>query len=69
MYLDEFAKGGGWHDPQCLGCRQPIAQGERAMRVTFNTGRATIDGLTGDYHLACAKTFASMARVLNFNPR
>lgn len=70
MYLDEesFAAGGGYGGPLCLSCKQLISEGERATRVTFNTDPHGHRGLTGDYHAACAKPFASLAHVINLDP-
>ena len=66
MYLDEaFAFGGGHGGPSCRACRNPILEGERTMRVEFLNDP---HGLTGDYHLACGRPFASLARVINMNP-
>ena len=69
MYLDEeFAFGGGYSGPSCRACKQPILEGERATRVLFRTDPDGARGLTGDYHLACGKPFASLARVANMDP-
>ena len=65
MYLDEKSPGGGG-GPYCLSCRQMIGHGQRA-RVEFNTDPNGEDGLTGDYHIACSKPFAALARVINMN--
>jgi hypothetical protein len=68
VYLDEqFSFGGGFNSRSCLSCKQPIRESERAMRVEFNTDPNGTRGLTGEYHLACSKPFASMARVINMN--
>lgn len=69
VYLDEaFAFGGGHSGPSCRACKQPILEGERAMRISFHTDPDGARGLTGEYHLTCSKPFASLARVVNMNP-
>jgi len=69
MYLEEgFAFGGGHGGPVCRACKKSIQEGERATRVSFNTDPDGARGLTGDYHLACSKPFASLAHVINLNP-
>ena len=65
VYLDEKSPGGGG-GPFCLSCRQLIGRGQRA-RVEFNTDPNGDEGLTGDYHIACSKPFAALARVINMN--
>ena len=67
MYLDEFAKGGGWNNPSCCACRQPIFEGDRTMRVQFDSDPSGAKGLTGEYHAACGRPFASLAHVANMN--
>jgi hypothetical protein len=69
VYLDEkFSSGGGFTGRTCRSCKTPIHQGQPATRVTFNTDPDGARGLTGDYHLACSKPFASLAHVINLNP-
>jgi hypothetical protein len=69
MYLDEgFAFGGGHGGPSCRACNQPILEGERATHISFRSDPDGTRGYTGDYHLACSKPFASLARVINLNP-
>jgi hypothetical protein len=69
VYLDESsAFGGGYCGPSCRACRQPILDGERTTHIAFNTDPTGAKGLTGDYHLACSKPFASLAQVINLNP-
>jgi len=65
VYLDENLPGGGG-GPICLSCRRLIERGQRA-RIEFNTDPNGDDGLTGDYHIACSKPFAALARVINMN--
>ncbi|HEX4859756.1 MAG TPA: hypothetical protein VFV07_00875 [Rhizomicrobium sp.] len=70
MYLDETgAFGGGWSGPCCLSCKLPILDGERSARVEFRSDPLGAKGLTGEYHLACSKPFASLARVLDMDGR
>ena len=62
MYLDEsFAFGGGHGGPSCRACRYPILEGERSVRITFESDPS----LTGAYHVACSKPFDSLAHALN----
>lgn len=69
MYLDEdFAAGGGHSGSWCCACKQPIQDGERTKRVDFSNDPTGDKGLTGDYHLLCARPFVSLARVVNLNP-
>jgi hypothetical protein len=66
MYLEEgFAFGGGHNGPSCRSCKEPILEGERTMLVEFHDDP---HGLTGEYHFACGKPFASLARVINMFP-
>jgi hypothetical protein len=68
VYLDESAHGGGY-GPLCCACKLPIFPGQRTTRVEFNTDPDGAEGLTGDYHLACAKPYASLARIINLDLR
>lgn len=69
MPLDGSAfEGGGYGDPWCRACKQPILKDQRATRVEFQTDPNGTDGLSGEYHLACSKPFVSLARVVNLNP-
>jgi hypothetical protein len=66
MYLDErFAFGGGHSGPSCRSCKEPILDNDRSMRVKFANDPDGARGLTGEYHLACSKPFASLAHVLD----
>jgi hypothetical protein len=68
VFLDEkFGHGSRPDGPYCRACRQPIHQGERAMRVEFQNDPDGTKGLTGEYHAACGRRFASLARVVNMN--
>ena len=62
MYLNDGFFGGGPEGPSCKACKQPIFQGQPATRVEFG-GNA--HDMSGDYHQACSKPFASMARALS----
>ena len=69
MFLDDkFPYGGGRSGPSCRACKQPILPGDRPKRVEFQNDPDGTKGLTGDYHLACSKRFASLAHVINLNP-
>jgi len=71
MYLDEslYAPGGGEPGRSCRSCREPILAGHRSIRVEFPDDPAGVEGLTGEYHVACSKPFASMAHALNLMSR
>ncbi|HET7086620.1 MAG TPA: hypothetical protein VFI23_17775 [Rhizomicrobium sp.] len=62
MYLNDGFFGGGSEDPVCKACKQAILKGQPVTRVVFD-GRG--HDMSGDYHPACGKPFASMARALN----
>ncbi len=66
MYLNEGFFGGGSEGPVCKACKQPIAKGQPVTRVVFD-GNA--HDMSGDYHKACGKPFASMANSLNMMSR
>jgi len=71
VYLDQtsYAPGGGWNEPWCRACKEPIQQGQRSTRVIFSNDPGGMRGLTGDYHAACSKPFASMAHALDMLSR
>lgn len=62
MYLNDGFFGGGSEGPSCKACKQPIFQSQPATRVEFD-GNA--HDMSGDYHKACSKPFASMAQALS----
>jgi hypothetical protein len=70
VYLDEesFAAGGGQSGRFCLSCKQPIEDGQRGIRVVFNNDPQGQKGLTGEYHSACSRPYASMAHIINMGP-
>jgi hypothetical protein len=70
VFRDETSAGGGggWRPRTCRACKQPILKDHRATRIEFRTDPSGAEGLTGDYHVACSKPFASLARVVNMNP-
>ena len=70
MYLDEsFAFGGGQGGPSCRSCKRPFLEGERSTRITFANDPSGVQGLTGEYHVACSKPFDSLARAINMLSR
>jgi hypothetical protein len=70
VFVDEpFPFRRGRNPRCCCACRQPIAEGQRSARVEFNNDPSGANGFTGDYHLACSRPFASMARIINWTPR
>jgi hypothetical protein len=69
MPLDGSSFDGGRDGARwCRACKQPIFKHQSATRVEFQTDPHGTGGLTGDYHLACSKPFASLAYVINLNP-
>ncbi|EIM24580.1 hypothetical protein MicloDRAFT_00052950 [Microvirga lotononidis] len=68
VFLDDKFSYGGWSGPSCRACKQPILPSDRVTRVEFQNDPSGTKGLTGDYHLACSRPFASLASVINFNP-
>jgi hypothetical protein len=66
VLLDEKAPGGGGHDQWCRACRQLIVAGQPVTHLAFQNDP---QGLKGQYHLACSKPFASLARIVNLDPR
>jgi len=71
MYLDEslYAPGGGEQFRSCRACKEPILQGQQATRVDFQNDPSGVEGLTGEYHAACSKPYASMARAIDLLSR
>ncbi len=69
MYLDETLPGGGGGGPFCCACREPIAKDQRVVRVRFATDPHGHKGLSGAYHAACSKPFASLAHVIDLTSR
>jgi hypothetical protein len=61
----DAAPGGDPRGPWCKACRQPIAEGQPVVTVHFKNDE---HGFSGLYHEACGRPFASMARILNFDP-
>jgi hypothetical protein len=56
--------GRGW----CLACRRPLDGDRLVARIDFQSDPDGRQGLSGLYHKACARPFASMARIINMNP-
>jgi hypothetical protein len=66
LAFDPMPSGGsGAHGPWCTSCRAPITTDQRSVRVDFATDPHGHKGLSGLYHEACSKPFASMARAIN----
>ncbi|HWV51004.1 hypothetical protein [Pseudorhodoplanes sp.] len=66
MAFDPMPAGGsGPHGPFCASCNEPIAKGERSVRIHFNNDPHGHRGLSGLYHEQCGKPFASLAHVVN----
>lgn len=57
--------GDGSNDPWCKHCNRPITSEQERVRVDFPNDPHGFKGLSGLYHLACSKPFASMARAMN----
>ena len=69
MYFDEDSfnnGGGGFEGPPCKACHQPILQGQPSTRVEFLND---VHDMTGDYHTACSKPFASLAQAISMMSR
>jgi hypothetical protein len=65
------AGGGGSNEPWCTRCKTPITRNQRSVRIAFDDDPHGHKGLSGLYHEACSKPFASLARalkVLSFRP-
>lgn len=69
MYFDETLPGGGGEGPVCSACREPIARDQRVVRVRFASDPQGHKGLSGSYHVACSKPFASLAHALDATSR
>lgn len=65
MPLDGTFHGDEPHGPSCASCKAPITASQRSVRVHFDTDPHGFRGLTGQYHEACSKPYASMARAIN----
>ena len=59
------AGGSGPHGPFCTSCQGLISDDERKVRIHFNNDPHGHRGLSGLYHDACSKPFASLAHVIN----
>jgi hypothetical protein len=66
MYLNDGFFGGGSEGPLCKACKQPILKGQKVTRVEFPDNA---HDMSGDYHGACGKPFASMAHALDMLKR
>jgi hypothetical protein len=64
VLLDVNDFGGGQPGPFCPSCKRPLAD-ERTMHIVFETDPHGFKGLSGHYHAACGRPFASMANALN----
>jgi hypothetical protein len=65
MYCDEALPGGGGEGgPWCRACRQEIRSGESVVRLAFSHDPTGARDLTGPYHAACSKPFASLAHAM-----
>jgi hypothetical protein len=65
MPLDGTSHGEEPNAPWCASCKAPITSDQRSMRVHFANDPHGFRGLTGEYHEACGKPFASMAHAIN----
>jgi hypothetical protein len=57
--------GDGSNDPWCTQCRQPITPDQKSVRLDFPNDQHGFRGLSGLYHAACSKPFASLAHAMN----
>jgi hypothetical protein len=62
-------EGGGYGGHWCKACRQPILFQQPSTRIEFQNDPDGTKGLTGMYHRECGRPFASLARVVNLDPR
>lgn len=67
MPLDGTFRGEEPRGPWCASCKEPIAEGQRSVRVHFDTDPHGFRGLSGQYHETCSKPFQSLAHVVNLN--
>ena len=65
MPLDGTPHGEEPRGPWCTSCKAQIAKDQRSVRVHFANDPHGFLGLTGEYHEACSKPFASMAHAIN----
>ncbi len=65
MPLDGMFHGEEPRGPWCTSCKAPITEHQRTVRVQFANDPHGFGGLTGEYHEACSKPFASMAQAIN----
>jgi len=66
LAFDPMPSGGsGPQGPFCTSCQGPIAEGQRSVRVSFNSDPQGYRGLSGLYHEQCSKVFVSLARIIN----
>ena len=69
MLFDSSEGGGeGPSGPECPSCRRPINDSDASERITFPHDPHGHRGLSGLYHVGCAKPFASLARIMNLKP-
>lgn len=67
MFLETGPLGPGWGEtpqPLCKSCRQPILEHHQTQDVQFPAHAESSD-MSGRYHAACAKPFASIAHALD----
>ena len=73
MFMDIPAGGEGDYDPhlpRCRSCSQPIAPGAPIEILIFPAdGAHRLEDLSGPYHAACARPFASLQRALDMLSR
>jgi hypothetical protein len=55
---------GGPYEPLCMSCHAPISENETSVRIDFEQDPHGHRGLSGEYHEACSKPFASIAYAL-----
>jgi hypothetical protein len=65
MPFDGTPSGREPHGPWCASCKAPIVKDQRSVHVHFDSDPQGFRGLTGEYHEACSKPFASLARAIN----
>jgi hypothetical protein len=65
MPLDGTPRGEEPRGPWCTSCKAPISSHQRSVHIRFANDPHGFRGLTGEYHEACSKPFASLANTLD----
>jgi hypothetical protein len=52
----------------CKGCRRPILDPSRAMRLEFDERLSATRGMSGLYHPECGRPLRSLLALANLSP-